>query len=265
MTTLKSKDLNVQINAGELVSLIKNKHEFIHQKGSLGWSHSDTEMFPVIGPTDDAQFKVKTPKKDAILDQHGLLRELEYKLVEADDAHALFKKEYKADTQVKNSKYNSNEKLPSDSVKHPEYLYWPYDFTFKKSFTLTDNSLEIVFDIEGEKGMPFMLGYHPAFNLVTDKPVIKTEHCTVSLDEVMAVGSRALSVLDSSTITLQDKYELTLKTKGFKHFMLWTEVKNMICIEPITFYPYAVNQKNLDSGFLKLDNQKNQFSVKMEI
>lgn len=85
--------------------------------------------------------------------------------------------------------------------------------------------MEIVFDIEGEKGMPFMLGYHPAFNLVTDKPVIKTEHCTVSLDEVMAVGSRALSVLDSSTITLQDKYELTLKTKGFKHFMLWTEVK----------------------------------------
>lgn len=63
MTTLKSKDLNVQINAGELVSLIKNKHEFIHQKGSPGWSHSDTEMFPVIGPTDDAQFKVKTPQK----------------------------------------------------------------------------------------------------------------------------------------------------------------------------------------------------------
>lgn len=51
--------------------------------------------------------------------------------MKADDAHALFKKEYKADTQVKNSKYNSNEKLPSDSVKHPEYLYWPYDFTFK--------------------------------------------------------------------------------------------------------------------------------------
>lgn len=265
MTTLKSQDLTVQINAGELVSLLKNKHEYIHQKGSPGWGHSDTEMFPIIGPTDDAHFKVKTPKKDAILDQHGLLRELDYKLVEADDAHAIFKKEYKAGTQVKNSKYNINEKVKSDCDKHPEYLSWPYDFTFKKSFELLDNGLEIVFDIEGEKGMPFMLGYHPAFNVVTDEPTIKTEHCSVSLNEVIAVGSRALSVIDSSSITLKDKYELKLKTKGFKHFMLWTEVKNMICIEPITFYPYAVNQKNLDSGFMKLKGEKDQFSVKIMV
>ncbi len=117
MTTLKLKDLNVQINAGELVSLIKNKHEYIHQKGSPGWNHSDIEMFPIIGPTDDVQFKVKTPQKDAILDQHGLLRELDYELVEADDAHALFQKKYKAGTQVKNSKYNAHEKSTSDSAK----------------------------------------------------------------------------------------------------------------------------------------------------
>ena len=69
----------------------------------------------------------------------------------------------------------------------------------------------------------------------------------------MAVGSRALQVPNESSIILKDQLELTIKTEGFEHFMLWTEVPNMICIEPITFYPYAVEQANLDTGFLYLE------------
>ncbi|HEA31046.1 MAG TPA: aldose 1-epimerase [Leeuwenhoekiella sp.] len=263
MTTLKSKQLDVQIDAGELVSLIKNKHEYMHQKGTPGWGHTDTEMFPIIGPTEKADFKVKIPGKEAVLDQHGLLRELDYELVKSDKDSVVFKKEYKANTQVKNSKFDKKEKLATDGKAHPEFLFWPYDFTFEKSFNLIENGLELQFTISGEKGMPFMLGYHPAFNLVSEKPVIQTEQCEIDLQEVISVGSRALSVLDSSTITLQDKKKVTLKTKGFSHFMLWTEVKNMICIEPITFYPYAVNQKNIDSGFVKLGAKSKQYSLKI--
>ena len=31
----------------------------------------------------------------------------------------------------------------------------------------------------------------------------------------------------------------TKTTKGFHNFMLWTPASNMLCIEPITAYPYT--------------------------
>ena len=73
MVQLKNNNSIVKIDAGELVGYQVNGHEFIHQKGSPGWGSADTEMFPIIGPVNEADFRVKTPKGDAIQDQHGLL------------------------------------------------------------------------------------------------------------------------------------------------------------------------------------------------
>ncbi|MGB5667231.1 MAG: aldose 1-epimerase, partial [Maribacter sp.] len=75
MVVLKVDKQKVKIDAGELVGYLVDAHEYIHQKGSPGWRNSDTEMFPIIGPTADADFKVKTPNGIAVQDQHGLLRE----------------------------------------------------------------------------------------------------------------------------------------------------------------------------------------------
>ena len=66
----------VKIDNGELVSYIKNDEELIHQKGNPGWRNSDTEMFPIIGPTEFNAFIVSTPKGDCIQYQHWLLIEL---------------------------------------------------------------------------------------------------------------------------------------------------------------------------------------------
>ena len=150
----------VKIDQGELVSFLKDKEELIHQKGQPGWRNSDTEMFPVIGPTEATNFMVTTPKGKAIQDQHGLLRELAYSLMESGENFAVFQKDYAANTLVKNSKFP--EKSPE------EKLFWPYDFRFKKLYELSNDSLKITFEIEAEKGMPFMLGYHPAFKLSGD-------------------------------------------------------------------------------------------------
>lgn len=265
MTTLSLGQIEARIDAGELISLKKDKHEYMHQKGSPGWRNTDTEMFPVIGPTENAGYSVETPRGEAILDQHGHLREMDYKKISENDTSALFRKVYKADTQIKNSKYEKYAESKSKSKVHPEFLSWPYDFEFEKAFRLTKEGLQIDFTIKSEKNMPFMLGYHPAFRLVLDKPVIKTENCTISLDDVLSVGSRALSVLNTNEIELQDRESLRLKTSGFKHFMLWTEVKNMVCIEPISFYPYAVSQKDLHTGFSKLKEDTAEFSVTISI
>jgi len=72
-------------------------------KGNRGWRKSDDEMFPVIRPTSKNNFRVHTKKGDAIQDQHGLLRELDYQLISNNEVTATFKKDYKANTKIKNS------------------------------------------------------------------------------------------------------------------------------------------------------------------
>jgi galactose mutarotase-like enzyme len=243
----------VTIEAGELVGYLIDSHEFIHQKGSPGWRNSDTEMFPIIGPTDQENFRVQTPKGSAIQDQHGLLRELEYEIDEQTEVRAIFVKRYKADTLVLNSKF------PKKSTE--EKLSWPYDFEFTKIIELTNEGLRISFVIAGEKDMPFMLGYHPAFKLISDNTTIQANDKQISIEAILAVGSRALHVPNCQKIVLSDSQSMEISTTGFSDFMLWTEVSNMVCIEPITFYPYAVAQKNLHKGFTSLDNGKKEFTV----
>jgi len=157
MITLRNNNSLVKIDNGELVSFTVNGIEFIHQKGNKGWRKSDDEMFPVIGPTSKNNFRVHTKKGDAIQDQHGLLRELDYLLISNNEVTATFKKDYKANTKIKNSKF------PEKSSE--EFLTWPFDFSFEKHFKIENSELKIDFVILSEKEMPFMLGYHPAFLL----------------------------------------------------------------------------------------------------
>lgn len=253
MIQLNAFHQTVNIDKGELVGYTFDDHQYIHQKGSPGWRSADTEMFPIIGPTNENNFNVQTPKGDAIQDQHGLLRELSYAMVDQDTDCVVYEKIYVAGTEIKNSKF------PAKSTA--EFLTWPYNFTFTKTYKLTENQLKISFSISGDTGMPFMLGYHPAFKLHATTPIIKTEKSTISLEDVLAVGNRAYQVADCNKISLEDKKSITIKTEGFNNFMLWTEVPNMICIEPITFYPYAVEQKDLHRGFSKLSKKGAHFSV----
>ncbi|UJH66657.1 aldose 1-epimerase [Allomuricauda sp. SCSIO 65647] len=256
MVELKLGKQTAGIDAGELVSYQVDGHEFIHQKGSPGWRNADTEMFPIIGPTNEAGFVVQVPRGNSILDQHGHLREMDYELVSQSETIASYRKEYEAGTPVKNSKY------PEKSNR--QWLMWPYSFVFEKTFSINENGLEIVFTVEGERDMPFMLGYHPAFKIHAQNPIIMADDREITLNEVLAVGSRALQVVDCESVVLKDEKELFITTEGFGHFMCWTEVKNMVCIEPITFYPYAVEQRKLHEGFEHL-MEPTQFKVVLSV
>ena len=253
MINLSSGKAEVKIEEGELISYLVNDFEYIHQKGTPGWGNSDTEMFPVIGPTAEAGFRVHVPRGNAIQDQHGLLRELHYELLSSTKSTAQYGKSYKAGTVLKNSKFPDRSTAP--------LLIWPFNFEFYKTFELTENGLEISFKVTGEKDMPFMLGYHPAFKIHSESPLIIAADQKITLDSVLAAGSRALEVADCQEIILKDKKELTIKTVGFGNFMLWTEVPNMICIEPITFYPYKVDQSQLHDGFEYLTDEDRDFKV----
>ncbi len=256
---LKNKDCKVIIEKGELISFQHNNNEYIHQKGNKGWRNSDDEMFPVIGPTAKNNFIVHTKNGDAILDQHGLLRELEYSLVSFDKNSAKFIKKYKKNTQIANSKF------PEKSSE--EKLFWPFDFTFQKNFTLERDVLNIEFIIESEKGMPFMLGYHPAF-LLSDsgEETLESNGVEITLTDVYKAGSNACPVQNSNKIILKNihRKDLEITTKGFDNFMLWTEVDNMLCIEPITQYTSYTDQKFSEKN-MSLSDGKNIFSVAIKI
>ncbi|TFG78876.1 MAG: aldose 1-epimerase, partial [Flavobacteriales bacterium] len=186
---------------------------------------------------------------------HGFLRELDYELLSRTDTTAFFKKDYKAHTRVENSKY------PEKS--NQQYLFWPYDFQFQKKFELQPDGLVITFTVSGERDAPFMLGYHPAFKLDTVNPVIIAKGKKITLDAILGVGSRALSVSDCDEIVLKDERDLRITTEGFGNFMLWTEVRNMVCIEPVTFYPYDVAQNRLFEGFQFLLDAPKEFTVRL--
>ncbi len=258
---IQLKNLNsaaIIIN-GELTSFKKNGFEFIHQKGNKGWRNSDDEMFPVIGPTAKNNFIVHTKKGDAIQDQHGLLREIKYTAISSDENSAKFTKKYTKNTHIKNSKF------PVKSTE--EHLFWPFDFTFEKNFRLENDVLKIDFIINSEKGMPFMLGYHPAF-LLSDSgnEILISDDKKITLSDVYKAGSNAFPVLNTDKITLKniDRNDVEISTKGFNNFMLWTEVNNMLCIEPITQYTSYTDQKFSEEN-MSLSEGKNIFSVEIKV
>ncbi|MBG7611964.1 aldose 1-epimerase [Polaribacter sp. BAL334] len=259
MIQIKNSKSAIAIDEGELVSYVFDGQEYIHQKGNKGWRKSDDEMFPIIGPTEKNDFVVHTKNGDAIQDQHGLLRELNYYLLSESENQVKFIKNYKKNTWVKNSKY------PSKSTE--EFLYWPFDFTFEKKFTLQNDSLVIDFTIQSEEGMPFMLGYHPAFLLSdTGEETLMANNQKITLTDVLNAGSNAFPVLNSDEIVLINNHKKNLQiiTKGFHNFMLWTEVKNMLCIEPITQYTSYTNQVFSEEN-MKLSKGINNFSVTLKV
>ena len=253
---LTGDGLRAEIRDGELVSFCQGRHEFMHAPDQPGWGHADTEMFPVVGPTAEIGYRVQVPRGNAIQDQHGLLRELAYKLESATETSAVLVKEYEAGTPVPNSKY------PKRSTAR--WLVWPYSFRFEKQVRLLPDGLEVSFVVSGDADMPFMLGYHPAFNLQTPGASISGCGQNVSVNEVLAVGDRAYELPGCETLVLEDTHRLELASRGFGHFMLWSPDPGMVCIEPITYYPYSRPQAEMHEGFDYLEREARRFSLTLK-
>ncbi|WP_299054658.1 aldose 1-epimerase [uncultured Polaribacter sp.] len=257
--SLKDKKSSVQIEKGELISFIVDGTEYMHQKGSKGWRKTDDEMFPVIGPLSKNNFQLTTKQGTAILDQHGLLREMEYVLLSSDKNTAIFSKTYAKNTPLQNAKF------PEKSSE--EFVFWPYDFSFEKHFTLKDRILTINFKITSAVGMPFMLGYHPAFLLSnTGKETLVANGEKITLAAIYKAGHNAFPVLNTSNIRLEniDRNALEISTTNFNNFMLWTTVDNMLCIEPISQYTSYTDQKFSEDN-MSISSGTETFSFEIKV
>jgi len=256
---LENHYLKIKIDAWELVSIKYREEELIHQKDEPGWGNSDTEMFPVIWPTVDYNFVVPTSKGNAVLDQHWIARELDYELIEQWDWFVCFQKKYRANTKVKNSKFPKKSRV--------EFVYWPYDFVLSKKFILSEKNLEIIFEIESEMWMQYMFWYHPAFKLDW-KWLENIEYWdqNISIDKIIEKWNDAYPVFDTNKIKLirEWKINLLIDIQWFNNFMLWSPLNSMICIEPITFYPYF-NQDKFNIQNFKKSTWKDIYKVLLNI
>lgn len=257
--TLTSTDKNsiVKIERGELISYFKNNEELIHQKGNPGWHRSEIEMFPIIGPTSANNNQVSTQKGKCIQDQHGFIRDLKYHIIKKNQNIAILEKIYTANTKIKNHRF--------PKYSNEEFVFWTYDFSFKKSFELENNSLKINFEFHSEKGMPFMFGFHPTFKLSgKGNEHIKVKDQNITIDDVMEKGGAAYPFFDVNQISLikKDGQNIILKTEGFNNIMFWTEVKNMVCLEPITQYP-DIETQNYSEKNMRISNGKEVFLVEI--
>ena len=112
-----------------------------------------------------------------------------------------------------------------------------------------------------------MLGYHPAFMLSdTSNETLEAGTEKITLKDVYKAGSNAFPVLGTDKIILKniDRNDLEISTEGFNNFMLWTEVNNMLCIEPITQYTSYTDQKFSEEN-MSISKGKNIFSVAINI
>jgi hypothetical protein len=112
-----------------------------------------------------------------------------------------------------------------------------------------------------------MLGYHPAFLLSnTGKETLISNDTEVTLADVYKAGANAFPILNADKIILKNigRSDLEITTKNFNNFMLWTEVDNMLCIEPITQYTSYTDQKFSEEN-MSLSTGKNSFSVTIKV
>ena len=254
---LEQERLAIEIKAGELASLRYGAREYMHQANEPGWGHSDTEMFPIIGPTAQDAYRVQVPRGNAMLDQHGLFRELPYTLVSRSDSEVVLEKSYRAGTPVPNTKFPDRSQL--------RMQVWPYPFQIIKRFSLLPDGVNVSFELRGERDMPYMFGYHPAFRITTQAARIQCGQREIGLEKVLAVGDRAYELPDCESLALQDDGCLELESRGFGHFMLWSPDPGMLCMEPITFYPYHAGPGRLHEGFRFLGDSAASFSLSIRI
>ncbi|SFR53374.1 Aldose 1-epimerase [Robiginitalea myxolifaciens] len=251
---LHNEQIKITIRDGQLSGLLYGGRQWMHNPADPGWGHSDAEMFPIIGPTAEVAYRVQVPRGNALMDQHGFLRDMPYELLESGKKLKLGK-EYPAGTPVANPKFPDRSTL--------RMHLWPYSCSISKTFKIQGDTVRVDFEISGERDMPYMLGYHPAFALKTPDARIIARDQTYSITEIMAAGNRALQVADCSEVTLEDQGKLHLRATGFRHFMLWSPDPGMVCIEPVTFYPYDAGQSKLHEGFDFLTDGPVNFSLEL--
>lgn len=259
MHILENDILKITIkNKGAELTSIFNKQlnkEILWQPDGVYWSRQSPVLFPIVGMLKNNKYTFDN--KEYIMSQHGFARDKEFILVSNEDNKAIF--ELKSDQDT--------------------LLLYPFKFTLRIIYTLTNKSLEVAYEVINNSSteMIYSIGAHPAFNFdifnnnvdlkVDDKDTfeyhllekgllnknktnsIKLTNNKFQLQKKHLINDALIQCdIDYKTISLIDNdnnYSLSMTIKNMKDFGVWTMMEApYICLEPWNGHADTIESNN---------------------
>lgn len=260
----------------ELTSIQKKstKKEYLWQANPKYWGRHAPVLFPIVGRLKEDTYYIG--KKRYTMKQHGLARNLNFRL-------------------VNNDGYSLEYELRSDKQTLKQY---PFPFKLLIQYTLKEKDLIVFYRITNPANNPmyFSIGGHPAFNcplhkgekrsdyqLVFEKkekvatqrltngnrnginvPILKNEKTLPITDTLFDEDALIFDTLKSSKVHLQKgvKKILSFDFKGFPYLGIWSknQASPFVCIEPwygiadTTTHNQQLKEKE---GIIELGGKKN--------
>ena len=153
--------LTVSDHGAEIRSLIKNDHEYMWQADPSFWGRTSPILFPLVGNYYNK--KSLYDGKTYEMSQHGFARDMDFELVEKNDAGISFE-------------LKSNE----NTLKK-----YPFQFVLQIKYELKENSVNVTWSVKNtnDTDMYFSIGGHPAFNCDLNSSKLLFEKDGALLDE----------------------------------------------------------------------------------
>ena len=269
--TIKNDVLSLTVSTlgAEAISLKYKGEEKIWQNPTGEWAGHAYVLFPTCG-----NFGIKVDGKHYPIRFHGIARYAQFTLVDQTETSLTF----------------------AISTSEETKKVYPYDFTFKVTYTLDGNKYNIDYTVinHDTKPMYFACGGHESFNLEKDVDAYKLvfekterlmpevergrEVCEYTCIDCGTAKEFPLPVecmkndetlifknVQSQTVTLCEKTGEALAkityAKQFAHLLLWrSKQAKYICIEPWSNLPESDETKELDlsqkPGAIKLDGKQ---------
>ena len=238
----------IHLLGAELISLCKDKIEYLCVANKPIWDRQAPILFPNVGCIKDGYVLIN--EKKYLLPQHGFAKDSVFSCIEHSQTSATFMLESSLET-----------------IK----LY-PWKFRLLVRYTLEDNCLHISISVWNDdcSAMYYSCGFHPGFkcplmpeetaemyhitfsppmtaNRLVMKNALVVENQPKFLNSIWKLplqegmfdgGSYTLTDLTSYNVTLSNQnafHSVTVGSKGFNQLVLWAPPKepfSYICIEP---------------------------------
>ena len=143
---IENEEIKVSVDShgAELVSAVgKDGYEYVWQGDAEYWDGHSPVLFPHCGKILDGKYT--TGGVEYRMNAHGLARDFEF-----------------SPTRV-----TKTELVLTLTANEETKKIYPFDFALTARFAVEDNALVAEFTVEnkGDKVMPYMFGWHPAFTL----------------------------------------------------------------------------------------------------
>lgn len=270
--------IKINVNNGQLISVSKNRKEYMHNGGSdsfngKGWNNSEIIPFPIFGPAYEQKVHIK--KNTYNLEQHGISRHT--------NENPFILKEIKKEEITLIQNYTGNKiKNPKYTKQKPKYLSWmPY--SLEKTFTLTEKGITCTLRLTNtsKHNMPYCIGWHPAFKVQGNSSnsvfTTKTGNTIITLHKVIehaTTHGTAIILKNKKSLTYIDKKSgkgIHISSKDFHNGVLvWSPNSKgkMFCIEFVSQLPLLEGKgyfKNQDSFESLNPNESKTYTITIEV